>query len=149
MDFGTVGLGVLMFTLVILALVVILLAAKAKLVSSGDVRIIINDDESKPLVVPAGDTLLNVVIQKIFIPPPVVEVEHVAYAKYMCTREEAPFFPLSSPVSRGEAREGCRLSCQVKVKQDMHIEVEPKSSVCRSGTVRPVRITMWRRLSRN
>jgi len=29
-------------------------------------------------------------------------------------------------VSRGEAREGCRLSCQVKVKQDMDIEVEPE-----------------------
>ena len=69
MDFGTIGLGVLMFTLVILALVVVLLAAKAKLVSSGDVRIIINDDESKPLVVPAGDTLLNALSsQKIFIP---------------------------------------------------------------------------------
>src|SRR5690606_35564468 len=29
-------------------------------------------------------------------------------------------------LSRGEIREGCRLSCQVKVKQDMRIEVEPE-----------------------
>ena len=26
-------------------------------------------------------------------------------------------------ISRGEAKEGCRLSCQVKVKQDMKIEI--------------------------
>ena len=31
-----------------------------------------------------------------------------------------------SHISRGEAREGCRLSCQVKVKQDMKIELEPE-----------------------
>ena len=29
-------------------------------------------------------------------------------------------------ISRGEAREGCRLACQVKVKGDMEIEVEPE-----------------------
>ena len=45
----------------------------------------------------------------------------------MCTREAAPFLSTElTHVSRGEAREGCRLSCQVKVKQDMHIEVEPE-----------------------
>ena len=37
----------------------------------------------------------------------------------MCIRD-------SGHMSRGEEREGCRLSCQVKVKQDMHIEVEPE-----------------------
>ena len=29
-------------------------------------------------------------------------------------------------ISRGEARQGCRLSCQVKVKQDMKVEIEPE-----------------------
>src|SRR5690606_10384336 len=29
-------------------------------------------------------------------------------------------------VTRGEAREGCRLSCQAKIKQDMKIEVPPE-----------------------
>jgi Na+-transporting NADH:ubiquinone oxidoreductase subunit F len=29
-------------------------------------------------------------------------------------------------ISRGEAREGCRLSCQVKIKQDMKVEIEPE-----------------------
>ena len=128
MDFGTVGLGVLMFTLVILALVVILLAAKAKLVSSGDVKIIINDDESKPLVVPAGDTLLNALSsQKIFIPSACGGGGTCGVCKVHVHSGGGSILPTElTHVSRGEAREGCRLSCQVKVKQDMHIEVEPE-----------------------
>ena len=43
-----IGLGVAMFTLIILALVAILMGAKAKLVSDADVTIIVNDDDSKP-----------------------------------------------------------------------------------------------------
>ncbi|MEM7234899.1 MAG: NADH:ubiquinone reductase (Na(+)-transporting) subunit F, partial [Planctomycetota bacterium] len=53
-------LGVSFFTAIILALVVLILIAKKRLVPSGDVKVIINDDESKPLVVPAGGKLLNV-----------------------------------------------------------------------------------------
>ena len=37
-------------------------------------------------------------------------------------------------ISRGEAREGCRLSCQVKVKQDMSIELEPEIFSVRKWT---------------
>ena len=51
--------GVLMFTLVVLALVGLLLAARRQLVPSGDVTISINDDPSLALKVPAGNTLLG------------------------------------------------------------------------------------------
>ena len=38
-----------------------------------------------------------------------------------------PILPTEeSHISRGEAREGCRLACQVKVKGDMDIEIEPE-----------------------
>ena len=37
-------LGVVMFTVIVLALVVLILAAKSKLVSSGEITIAINDD---------------------------------------------------------------------------------------------------------
>ena len=46
--------GVGMFTGVVLALVTIILVARSRLVPSGNVRILINDDESKALSVPAG-----------------------------------------------------------------------------------------------
>ena len=52
--------GVGMFTGVVLALVVLILVARSKLVASGDVQILINDDQSKALSVPAGSKLLNV-----------------------------------------------------------------------------------------
>ncbi|MCY1005973.1 hypothetical protein OV079_10430 [Nannocystis pusilla] len=62
-------LGVAMFTFVILALVFILLAAKAKLVNTEAVTIGINGDPTLAMRVPAGSTLLNTLAnQKIFIP---------------------------------------------------------------------------------
>ena len=57
-------LGVGMFTLVVLALVVIILAAKSKLVASGDVTIGINGDPSKAIKTKAGGKLLGALADK-------------------------------------------------------------------------------------
>ena len=65
----TVILGCLMFTFVVLALVTIILAARKKLVSSGEVVISINDDPENSLKTSAGATLLNTLsANKLFIP---------------------------------------------------------------------------------
>ncbi|OYW90807.1 MAG: NADH:ubiquinone reductase (Na(+)-transporting) subunit F, partial [Alishewanella sp. 32-51-5] len=53
-------LGVGMFTVVVLALVFIILAAKSKLVASGDITISVNGDPSKAIQTKAGGKLLNV-----------------------------------------------------------------------------------------
>lgn len=50
-------LGVAMFTAIVLALVAIILGARAQLVSSGDVQILINGE--KTITVPAGGKLLQ------------------------------------------------------------------------------------------
>ena len=52
-------LGVAMFTIVVLALVVIILAAKARLVSSGDITIAVNGDADKSITTQAGGKLLG------------------------------------------------------------------------------------------
>lgn len=52
-------LGVVMFTLIVLALTVMILFAKSKLVNTGDISVDINDDAEKSFVAPAGDKLLN------------------------------------------------------------------------------------------
>ena len=52
-----VGLGVVLFTLIILVLVFVILAARSKLVAGGSVQITINDD--KVLQVPTGGKLMN------------------------------------------------------------------------------------------
>jgi len=65
----TIILGVAAFTVVVIAMVLILLGAKSKLVQSGDVAIVVNGDESNPLTVSAGSTLLTTLAEKkIFIP---------------------------------------------------------------------------------
>jgi Na+-transporting NADH:ubiquinone oxidoreductase subunit F len=64
----TMAFAVTAFLLVVISLVAVLVAARAKLVNSGAVLIDINDGE-KILEVPAGSTLLNTLAaQKIFIP---------------------------------------------------------------------------------
>ncbi|MBW2272471.1 MAG: NADH:ubiquinone reductase (Na(+)-transporting) subunit F [Deltaproteobacteria bacterium] len=121
----TIIFGVIGFTVVILALVVVLLFAKSKLVASGDVEIVINDDPEHSLKTAAGGTLLGTLADnQIFIPSAcggqgtcgVCEVKVLDGGGALLPTEE-------THISRGEAREGCRLACQVKVKQDMKIEI--------------------------
>ncbi len=121
----TVLLGVAMFTGVIVSLVAILMVAKNKLVSGGEVRIGINGDEDNALTVPAGGTLLNTLAErKIFIASACGGKGSCGVCKVtVCDGGGAMLPTEASHINRGEAREGVRLSCQVKVKQDMEIRV--------------------------
>ena len=123
---STILLGVALFTVVILALVGLLLGARSKLVASGNVNITINGGGEHDLTTAAGSTLLNTLAaEEIFIPSAcggggtcgVCKVKVVEGGGVLLPTEE-------SHISRGEAREGWRLSCQVKVKEDCEIEVE-------------------------
>ena len=70
-------LGVVMFTVIVIALVVVILAARSKLVASGDVTIMINDDPDKAITVPAGGKLLNTLADNgIYLSSPAVVVAH-------------------------------------------------------------------------
>ena len=67
--FGTtVALGIVMFTLTVLFLVMVILFARSRLVSSGDVTIEINGDPDKQVVVQAGGKLLNTLADKGIFP---------------------------------------------------------------------------------
>ncbi|ELI9684969.1 NADH:ubiquinone reductase (Na(+)-transporting) subunit F, partial [Vibrio vulnificus] len=52
-------LGVVMFTLIVLALVLVILFAKSKLVPTGDITISINGDADKSIVTSPGGKLLS------------------------------------------------------------------------------------------
>ncbi|KPU81897.1 hypothetical protein JI57_05110 [Psychromonas sp. PRT-SC03] len=52
-------LGVAIFTIIVLVLVVIILASKSKLVSTGNIKISINDDAEKSISTQAGGKLLG------------------------------------------------------------------------------------------
>ena len=124
----TIILGVAVFVLVIVALVLVLMLAKSKLVESGDVTITINDDPEKAITTPAGSTLLNTLAaEKIFIPSACGGKGTCGVCKVDVIEGGGTLLPTeTSHVSRGEARKGTRLSCQVKVKQNMKIEIAPE-----------------------
>jgi Na+-transporting NADH:ubiquinone oxidoreductase subunit F len=116
-------LGVTMFTAVVLSLVAVILFARSRLVSSGNVNIEINGE--KTITVPAGDKLLGTLGSNgLFLASACGGGGSCAQCKCiveegggsMLPTEEAHFTPR-------EARQGWRLSCQTPVKQDMKIEI--------------------------
>ncbi len=116
-------LGVGMFTAVILALVLIILVAKSKLVSSGPVKLNINGE--KEVEVSAGGKLLNVLAdQKLFVSSACGGGGTCGQCKVKVLEGGGEILQTElSHISKGEARAGERLSCQVTVKQDMKVEV--------------------------
>lgn len=118
-------LGIAAFTLVALLIVSVLLFARSKLVNSGAVKIIVNGDESQPIECAAGSTLLATLAdKKIFIPSACGGGGTCAQCLVNIDEGGGDLLPTEEGhISRGMAKEGCRLSCQVKVKNDMRIRV--------------------------
>ncbi|MGB5162570.1 MAG: NADH:ubiquinone reductase (Na(+)-transporting) subunit F [Thermoanaerobaculia bacterium] len=124
----TIGLGVFMFTFVIVTLVAFLMVARSKLVATGEVTILVNEDSDKALKTAAGSTLLGTLsANKIFIPSACGGKGSCGVCKVTVTKGGGAMLPTEvSHINRGEEREGVRLSCQVKVKGDMDIELPPE-----------------------
>ena len=121
----TVALGVAMFTFVIVSLVGLLMAARRQLVATGEVTITVNGDAERALRTAAGGTLLGTLADnRLFVPSACGGKGSCGVCKVKVTEGGGAILPTErSHVSRGEVREGVRLSCQVKVKQDMGIEI--------------------------
>jgi Na+-transporting NADH:ubiquinone oxidoreductase subunit F len=119
-----IALGVGMFTAIVLVLVLVILVARSKLVASGDVTININGE--KDIVVPAGGKLLNVLADhKLFVSSACGGGGTCAQCKVHVHEGGGDVLPTeASVIPKREIKEGCRLSCQVTVKQDMKIHVE-------------------------
>ena len=118
-----IALGVTLFTAIVLSLVALILFAKSKLVASGNVDILINGE--KTIHAPVGSKLLTALADnELFVSSAcggggscgqcTVRIKEGG-GSILATEE--------SHITKREAREGQRLSCQVTVKQDMKIEV--------------------------
>lgn len=119
----TFGLGVFLFTLIILALVTIILCARSVLVSTGDVNIVINGE--KTVSVPAGGKLLQTLAaEQLFVPSACGGGGTCAQCRVKVLSGGGSILPTElSHITKREAAEGDRLSCQVAVKQDMQVVV--------------------------
>ncbi len=118
-------LGVVMFTLIVLVLVALILFAKSKLVNSGDITVEVNGDPDKSFTAPAGGKLLNMLSdQGIFVSSACGGGGSCGQCLVTIKEGGGDILPTElSHISKREAKHGCRLACQVNVKQDMKLEL--------------------------
>jgi len=118
-----VGLGVGLFTAIILLLVLIILFARSRLVASGSVKVLINDE--RELAIPAGVKLMNGLADAdLFIASACGGGGTCGQCKVRVISGGGSVLPTeSSLLNKREISENYRLSCQVAVKQDMRVEV--------------------------
>jgi Na+-transporting NADH:ubiquinone oxidoreductase subunit F len=118
-----ITLGVALFTVVVMLLVFFILAARSRLVPSGDVQLLINDE--KTVTVPVGGKLLSALADAdLFLASACGGGGTCAQCRCKILEGGGSILPTeTSLISKREAREGERLACQVTVKHDMKIVV--------------------------
>ena len=118
-------LSVGMFTLIVLVLVLIIILARSRLVPSGRVKIVINEDPDHTHEVPIGDKLLYVLADhRVYIPSACGGGGSCGQCKVVLKEGGGSLLPTEAAlISRKEAREGYRLACQVSVKEDLKLEL--------------------------
>ena len=118
-------LGVVMFTLIVLALVLVILFAKSKLVPTGDITISINGDADKSIVTSPGGKLLGALANSgVFVSSACGGGGSCGQCRVKIKSGGGDILPTElDHITKGEAREGERLACQVAMKTDMDIEL--------------------------
>lgn len=118
-------LGVVMFTLIVLALVLVILFAKSKLVPTGDITISVNDDPSLAIVTQPGGKLLSALAGAgVFVSSACGGGGSCGQCRVTVKSGGGDILPTElDHITKGEAREGERLACQVAMKTDMDIEL--------------------------
>ena len=124
-DMIEIALGIVAFTLIVNLMIFVILFARTRLVSTGDVTVEINGDPEKTITVPAGGKLLQTLAeQDLFLSSACGGGGTCAQCKCqvfdgggsILATEEAHF-------NNREKKDFWRLSCQVPVKSDMKITV--------------------------
>ncbi|WP_139556287.1 NADH:ubiquinone reductase (Na(+)-transporting) subunit F [Methylotetracoccus oryzae] len=116
-------LGVVLFTVIVIALVFLILGAKSKLVASGNVEILINDE--KKIFVPIGSKLLTALADNnLFVSSACGGGGTCAQCRVQVSEGGGEILPTElSHITKREAAQGDRLSCQVTCKQNMKVHV--------------------------
>ena len=119
--------SVVVFTVVIMALVTILMAAAKKLVPQGFAKLSINEG-SREIDVKPGTSLLSALSnEQIFLPSACGGGGTCAMCKCKVLEGGGELLPTEAgQVTKAEAKEGVRLACQLKVKESMVLDIEPE-----------------------
>ena len=124
-DMIEIALGIVAFTLIVNMMIFVILFARTRLVSTGDVTVEINGDPEKTITVPAGGKLLQTLAeQDLFLSSACGGGGTCAQCRCqvydgggsILATEDAHF-------NNREKKDFWRLSCQVPVKSDMKITV--------------------------
>jgi Na+-transporting NADH:ubiquinone oxidoreductase subunit F len=118
-----ITLGVGLFTAIVLSLVFVILAAKSRLVASGDVKIEVNDE--REVLAPVGTKLLTALADaQMFVSSACGGGGTCGQCRVQIVEGGGAILPTEETfITRREAAQGDRLSCQVVVKHDMRIHV--------------------------
>lgn len=127
--FSTVIAAIITIVVVTVVLVALLLFVKLKLTPDGTVKIDINNGK-KTLDVPQGGDLLHTLAdQKIFLPSACGGKANCGQCKVQILEGGGTILPTETGFfSRRQIKDGFRLGCQVKVKENMKIQV-PESTL--------------------
>lgn len=113
------------FTFVIFILIGLLLFVESKVVKKDDCVIVINDDEDNSLNVSGGRTLLSVLMDNnIFLPSACGGGGSCGTCKCVVEKGGRGLLPTElGHLTRREKKGNVRLSCQLKVKENMKIRI--------------------------
>lgn len=121
-EFGIVLVSMAVFLLVILALVIILLYARAKLTPQGEVLLKVNDKEFN--VSPGSTVLTTLSNQGIFLPSACGGGGTCAMCKCQVMEGGGSILPTETGFfTRKEQQDNWRLGCQVKIRDNMTIQI--------------------------
>lgn len=120
-----IGSSTIVFLLIVLGLSIALMIAESRLVNKGKVKIVINNDPDKSLDVEAGSTLLNTLSTNgILLPSACGGGGTCGVCRCRIVDGGGDLLPTEeSHINRKDAKDNWRLSCQVKVKENMKIEI--------------------------
>jgi Na+-transporting NADH:ubiquinone oxidoreductase subunit F len=117
--------GTLTFIGIVLLLVLLIMAARSRLIPRGSVSIVVNDAADKPITAPVGGHLLNALaVHGIYLSSACGGAGTCGLCKCQVLEGGGDVLPTEQEhLNRKQLRERYRLACQVAVKQDMRIRV--------------------------
>ena len=117
--------GVLIFTSIILILVLLLYVVEKYVVETSDCEVLINGDKDKSPTVSSGTNLLTALSNEgVFLPSACGGGGSCAMCKLKITEGGGDILPTELPhLTIKERKENVRLGCQVKIKNDLKIQI--------------------------